>query len=105
MGARRSTRWTLCCEGFVRSTPRRQRSTVQFDVCGPWRREGGDGEDFPDMRAAGVHHNTANLPSCTIGTVLYIDAFNVHSMTTQVRVCGCAPVRRGMVAPVSCCGV
>lgn len=102
MGTRRSQEWTLCCEGFVRLRPQQRRSAVKFDVCGPWQREGGEGENFPDMRAAGVHHNTADLPFCTIGTVLYIDAFNVHGMTTQVRPRERTTVRRCLGARISC---
>ena len=84
-GGERPPGWSFFAEGFTRWT---SNDFVRISDGGrrrPWRRAGGEDENYPNMRSEGVHHNEQNLPFANLPLCIYVDDFNVFGMSNPVR--------------------
>lgn len=75
--------WSFFGEGFVKRVG--MSFQTKRDKRGQgWRRAGNDEENYPNMRATGVNHNTLNLKHANLPIGIWVDDFNVWNMNNPV---------------------
>lgn len=78
--------WSFCGEGFVERRGQHNLQRIRNRYGQGWRRAGGEEENYPDMRRPEINHNYLNLKYFSLLFGIWVDDFNVWSMTNPVRV-------------------